>query len=181
MAHPSQHLAVPVRQHDHRRGPEDAPITLLEYGDFECPYCARAHIIINDLLKSAGREVRFIFRHFPLTQVHPHALLAAQAAEASGVQGRFWDMHDALYENQDALDLDDIIGYAAQLGLDLESFNAALENESIPEHIKSDFRGGVRSGVGGTPSFFINGLKYEGPWDGGALKEALFSKRASLR
>lgn len=176
MTYPPQ-LAVPVNPRDHILGPEKARVTLVEYGDYECPFCGQAHPIVKDILREFGKDVRFVFRHFPLSQVHPHAMLAAQAAEAAGLQRRFWEMHDVLYENQDVLEPQDILVYATRLRLNLDAFESALEDEDIVRKIKSDFRGGVRSGVNGTPSFYINGLKYEGPWDEGSLQEALFATK----
>jgi protein-disulfide isomerase len=174
-------LAVPVGRQDHILGPANAPLTLMEYGDYECPFCGQAHPIVKDILRNFGNDLRFVYRHFPLSQVHPHALLAAQAAEAAGLQGRFWEMHDTLFENQQALEPEDILDYVGELALDVERFASDLEDDSLIRRIKNDFRGGVRSGVNGTPSFFINDVKYEGSWQDGALAEALLALRTASR
>jgi protein-disulfide isomerase len=175
----TKQLAVPIRPRDHTLGPKSAPITLVEYGDFECPSCGSAYPVLQDLLRKFEGKLLFVYRHFPLTEAHEHALLAAQAAEAADRQGRFWPMHDLLFENQDALELDDILGYAAALGLDFQSLQEALGDRSVVDHIKGDFRGGVRSGVDGTPGFFVNGLKYDGPWIDRSLEEALSAMEPS--
>ncbi|MDI1478177.1 thioredoxin domain-containing protein [Polyangium sp. y55x31] len=160
---------------DHVRGNTDAPVTLIEYGDYECPYCGRAHPAILDALRRMGSSVRFVYRHFPLTEMHRHALQAAEAAEAAGAQGRFWDMHDLLYENQAALGLTDLYGYAAALGLDQGRFQADLATHAHLGKIERDFNSGVRSGVNGTPTLFIQGMRYEGSRDPDALTAALQS------
>jgi protein-disulfide isomerase len=166
-------LAVPVGKDDHIQGPETAPLTLLEYGDYQCPYCAAASAIVKLVHDRLGPRLRFVFRNFPLTQVHPHAELAAEAAEAAGTQGKFWEMHDALYENQPALSPALIEALAQGLKLDLERFKEDLASRRFHERVKRDFMGGVRSGVAGTPTFFINGERYEGGWDEASLLRAL--------
>ena len=120
-------LSVPVNKRDHIQGPETAPVTLVEYGDFECPYCAAAHVILKEVQTRMGDQLRFVFRHFPLTQIHPHAEPAAEASEAAGAQGQFWEMHDLLYENQPRLDPPHLLMYAEELGLDAERFARELE------------------------------------------------------
>ena len=142
----------PVGTRDHVRGPEDAPVTLVKYGDYECPYCGELHPTLKELQERAGERVRFVFRHFPLDSVHPRARRAALAAEAAASQGRFWEMHDLLYENQDELGDEDLRRHAATLGLDLRRF-------------EEDRLGGERAGVGGTPALFVNGVRYAGPMD----------------
>jgi protein-disulfide isomerase len=156
-------LKLPIAERDHLRGAADAPVTLVEYGDFECPHCAIAHGIIEEVLNEAGPIVRFCYRHFPLSNMHPHAAIAAQATEAAGVQGKFWEMHDVLFLNQDALDPDDLIGYAEALGLDVDRFMDEMEREVYAERMQEDVEGGRRSGVHGTPTFFINGTRWDGP------------------
>src|SRR5436190_85628 len=159
-------LTPPVSEdRDHIRGVLTAPVTLVEYGDFECPYCGQAHSILDDLLEEMDGAVRLVFRHFPLAQMHPHAQSAAEASEAAGAQGRFWEMHDLLFENQDALDAVSILGYAGVLRLDLRRFEQELVEGVYTLRVRSDFAGGVRSGVNGTPSFFINGHRHDGAWD----------------
>jgi protein-disulfide isomerase len=150
-------------------GPDAAPVTLVEYGDFECPHCGAAHPIIQEVLRLRGDDIRFVFRHFPLTRIHPHAQQAAEAAEAAAAQNAFWPMHDQLYEHQDALDIDSLVGYAAALGLDTARFQRDLTEHTYAEEVRADFLGGVRSGVNGTPTFFINGQRHDGAWDTASL------------
>ena len=166
-------LTPPIGPSDHVLGKSDALVTLVEFGDFECPFCGRAHRIVKDALARVGPEVRFAFRHFPLAQAHPHALAAALASEAAAVQGQFWPMHDILFERQDALEDDELIGYAEDLGLDVERFVADFENEINIDKVRSDFRSGVRSGVNGTPTFFIDGVRFDASWADGGLTRAL--------
>jgi protein-disulfide isomerase len=172
MSH-AKRLAIPVGPRDHSVGRHGAPATLVEYGDYECPHCGDAYPVVKDIMGRLGGEVRFVFRHFPLGQIHPHAVLAAQAAEAAGLQGRFWEMHDALFENQGELELEELLSHARRLGLSMDLFQAALQDDGITQRVRDDFRSGVRSGVNGTPGFFINGVKYEGPWEEGSLESAL--------
>jgi protein-disulfide isomerase len=160
---------------DHALGPADAAVTLVEYGDFECPYCGMAHPIVASVLERMGDSVRFIFRHFPLTQAHPHAEHAAEMAEAAGENGKFWEMHNLLYENQDALDDEDLIAYAEELGIDPDWAARALAGHAFAARVREDFMSGVRSGVNGTPTFFINGVRHDGAWDEEALYDALQS------
>jgi protein-disulfide isomerase len=162
-------LAVPVGKSDHALGPDDAPVTLVEYGDFECPACGEAYPVVKELLDRLGPRLRFVFRNFPLRTVHPHAGEAAEAAEAAGAQGRFWEMHDTLYENQEALDDEDLVRYAAALGLDERRFVAELAGHAHAGRVNADFLGGVRGGVNGTPTFFVNGARHDGPPDLGTL------------
>lgn len=168
-------LATPVNDHDHVQGPETAPVTLVEYGDFECPYCAAAHVIVKQTREIMGDQLRFVFRHFPLTQIHPHAEPAAEASEAAGAQGQFWEMHDLLYENQPRLDAPHLKMIAEELGLDMKRFVREVEDGVYRERVRRDFLRGVRSGVNGTPAFFINGVRYDGSWDLPPLVEALES------
>jgi diadenylate cyclase len=174
----------PVGARDHARGPKDAPVTLVQYGDYECPYCGQAHPVLKELEERADERVRFIFRHFPLDSVHPHARRAAQAAEATAAQDRFWEMHDLLYENQGELGEEDLMRYAAELGLDLRRFEKDLVNDHHAWRIEEDRLGGVHAGVKGTPTFFVNGVRYTGPidLDGllAAVEEAANSSGASL-
>ena len=161
-------------QRDHLLGPRAAPVMLVEYGDFECPYCGQAHLILRELLREVGGAVRLAFRHFPLAQIHPHAQAAAEAAEAAGAQHKFWEMHDILFENQDALEDEDLLGYAQALGLDLERFQLDLLRHAFAPRVREDFLSGVRSGVNGTPTFFINGQRHDGPWDLQSLLSAVY-------
>lgn len=166
-------LATPVDETDHILGPADAPVTLVEYGDFECEHCGRAHPIVQEVLRQRPDRVRFVFRHFPLTQIHPHAQGAAEAAEAAGAQGAFWPMHDLLFEHQEALDSDSLIAYARQLSLDVDRFERELRDHTCAEQVRADFMSGVRSGVNGTPTFFINGRRHDQSWDLDSLLAAI--------
>jgi protein-disulfide isomerase len=158
-----QELRLPVSpQRDHIRGPVDAPITLLEYGDYECPYCGAAHPVVNAVREEMGHRLRFVFRHFPLVTIHPHAELASEAAEAAGAQGKFWKMHDAIFSNQENLTLLALAALGEAIGLDLDRFREDLETHVHAGKVREDFMSGVRSGVNGTPTFFINGLRYNG-------------------
>jgi protein-disulfide isomerase len=158
-------LTPPVGDRDHVIGPRTAPVTLVEYGDYECPYCGAAHPVVKEVRRRLGNSLRFAFRHFPLTRVHPHAQHAAEAAEAAGAQGKFWQMHDQLFEHQEALDDADLLLYAAAIGLDLDRFLNELETGVHAARVREDFLSGVRSGVNGTPTFFINGRRHEGASD----------------
>jgi protein-disulfide isomerase len=160
----STQLTSPVGDRDHVAGPRDAPVTLVEYGDFECPYCGMAHPIVKAAQRRMKKRLCFVFRHFPLTQAHPHAERAAEAAEAADMEGKFWEMHDMLFEHQDALEDDDLLAYALSLELDVERVRDALEAGLFLPRVREDFRSGVRSGVNGTPTFFINGVRYDGSW-----------------
>jgi protein-disulfide isomerase len=166
-------LAVPVGEGDHVAGPATAPATLLEYGDYECPYCGLAYLVVGEIRRRFGPRLRFAFRNFPLATVHPHAELAAEAAEAAGAQGKFWEMHDLLYENQSALDADDLIRYAAAIGLDPSRFADELAGHVHAARVREDFLGGARSGVNGTPTFFLNGARHDGAYDLDSLSEAI--------
>ena len=170
-------LTPPVAEHDHAMGPADAPVTLVEYGDFECPYCGQAYPIVKAIQERMGDRLRFVFRNFPISESHPHAEHAAETAEAAGAQGKFWEMHDVLYEHQRALSDRDLIGYAASLGLDETRVARELGQGTFAAKVRGDFRGGVRSGVNGTPTFFINELRLDWDFDIATLKAAL--ERAS--
>jgi protein-disulfide isomerase len=153
---------LPRAKHDHIQGPIDAPIALVEYGDYECPFCGEAYPAIKAIQERLGDRLCFAFRNFPLTNMHPHAEHAAEAAEAAGAQGKFWEMHDLLYENQAALDDEDLAEYAASLGLDARRLMADVLADAQIARVREDFRSGVRGGVNGTPTFFINGVRYDG-------------------
>ncbi len=171
-------LAVPADpEHDHIRGPAKAPVTLVEYGDFECTYCGQAEPVIRELLADVG-DLRYVWRHLPLTDVHPYALLTAEAAEAAHQQGRFWDMHDHLLEHQGALTRQDVLGYAAGLGLDTERFTKDLRAHVGEEKIFADVDSADLSGVSGTPTFFINGKRHHGAYDIESLSSAVRAARA---
>ena len=166
-------LVVPVDpDRDHIRGPEESPVTLVEYGDFECPYCGQAEPAVRELLRDFG-DVRYVWRHLPLTDVHPNAQLAAEAAEAAGRQGKFWEMHDLLMDHQDALRPRDLIGYAASLGLDTDRFAADLRKHAGAAHVSEDVDSADLSNVSGTPTFFVNGKRHYGAYDIQTLEKAV--------
>ena len=160
-------LTQPVDEdRDHIEGPADAPVTLVEYGDYECPYCGQAYPIVKQVQEELGDDLRLVFRNFPLGNMHPHAKRAAEAAEAVGAQGNdpFWAMHDYLYEHQDALTDDDLKSYAAELDLDTDQFEQDLEASTSEDRVEEDFQSGIRSGVNGTPTFFVNDERFDGDW-----------------
>jgi protein-disulfide isomerase len=172
-------LTTPVSDsRDHIQGPSDAPVTLVEYGDYECPYCGAAYPIIKELQTRMGERLRFVFRNFPITTSHPHAEQAAEAAEAAATQRRFWEMHDVLYENQRRLGDSDLHVYAEQLGLDVESFDNDLTGHVHAARVHEDFMSGVRSGVNGTPTFYVNGARHDDSYDVETLMAAL--ERAAI-
>lgn len=158
-------LTYLITEQDHTMGLPSAPVTLLEYGDYECPRCHDAYFTVKELQKWLGNHLRFCFRHFPLTHVHPHAQGAAEAAEAAAAQGWFWEMHDYLYEHQQLLDKKHLARYATTLGLDTQRFNREMANGVHVARVHEDFRSGVASGVTETPTFFINSARYTGSWD----------------
>jgi protein-disulfide isomerase len=160
----SPSLTTPVGEADHVRGAMNAPLTLVEYGDFECPYCGMAYPVVKQVERDLGGELRVVFRHFPLKEQHPHALHAAQAAEAAAQQGRFWEMHDIIFEHQSALDDGDLVGYARDIGIDAVEVARALADDRYAKAVRAQFRDGVKSGVNGTPTFFVNGARFDGDW-----------------
>lgn len=151
------HLTLPVSNVDHMLGPDHAPVTLVEYGDFECPNCKQAAPAVKLLLERFKERVRFVYRHFPLEDVHPHALLAAEAAECAGAQGKFWQMHDVLFANQEHLKPKQLHGYAEQLGLDMALYSAEMDDHVYLQRVREHIDSGLKSGVRGTPGFFVNG------------------------
>jgi NhaA family Na+:H+ antiporter len=166
-------LKIPVTAEDRVRGSMEASVTFVEYGDYECPYCLQASSIVQEIRDRLGDRIRYVFRHFPIQTSHPNALTAAEAAEAAGAQGKFWEMHEWLLAHQGALDRDHLIRYAADLGLDVDRFREALDSGTYRAKVETQFQDGVRSGVNGTPTFFINGVRYEGPWDVESLLEEI--------
>jgi protein-disulfide isomerase len=167
-------LTLPVNdERDHIQGPADAPVTLLEYGDYECPYCGAAYPIVKQVQAKMGSRLRFVFRNFPITTSHPHAEQAAEAAEAAAAQGRFWQMHDYLYEHQRHLEPDDLRAYAGELGLDVDRFEDELAQHAHAERVRDDFMSGVRSGVNGTPTFYINGARHDDSYEAETLLATL--------
>jgi Na+/H+ antiporter NhaA len=165
---------------DHIRGPVDAPVTVVEYGDFECPYCGRAEPTVRELLAERGSEVRYVFRHLPLSDVHPHAQLAAEATEAAAAQGKFWELHDVLFEHQGELTGRDLLRYAEELGLDVGEFHKELKRHEHASRIARDVESAELSGVSGTPTFFINGQRHHGAYDIATLTKAVKAAEARL-
>ncbi len=166
-------LSVAVGKSDHAQGPENAPVTLVEYGDYQCPFCADVNPMIKAIAKAMGTQLRFVFRHMPLLEMHPYAQHAAEAAEAAGAQGKFWEMHDAILQQQSELGSDLLHQLASKIRLDVERFSDDLEARRYRPRVKRDFMSGMRSGVAGTPTFFINGKRYEGALDHASLLSAI--------
>ncbi|MGZ4317299.1 MAG: DsbA family protein [Gaiellaceae bacterium] len=166
-------LTTPVGDGDHVVGPSTAPLTLVEYGDYECPFCGAAHPVVHEVQRIFGDELRFAYRHFPLSQIHPHAVAAAEAAEAAAAQGRFWEMHDLLFTHQDRLGPAGLLAHAQALGLDLSRFARELADHVYTPTVRAHFLSGVKSGVNGTPTFFINDVRHDGGYDLESLVHAL--------
>jgi protein-disulfide isomerase len=166
-------LKTPVTARDHWRGDPDAPVVLVEYGDYQCPYCAAAHPVVKELLDGFHTSLALVFRHFPLSEAHPMAIPAAQTAEFAGERNRFWEMHDALYMNQPRLGPQALFALADALGLPENELQAALTSGAYADRIRSDFLSGVHSGVNGTPCFFINGVRHDGGWSFEELAAAI--------
>jgi protein-disulfide isomerase len=166
--HFAPRLVLPVSERDHIRGPANAPVTLVEYGDYECPYCGLANPIVDEIRRELGDGLRFVFRNFPLSEVHPHAEHAAEIAEAAATHHKFWEMHDMLYGHQNALDDQHLAQYATLLGV-----QRALAQHAYSERVREDFMSGVRSGVNGTPTFFINGVRHDGSYEREILLAAI--------
>jgi protein-disulfide isomerase len=169
----NQTLRPPVSAEDHRQGIDSALVTLVEYGDFECPHCGHAFPIVEEVRRRLGDKLLFAFRHFPLAEIHPHAQAAAEAAEAAGSHGKFWGMHDMLFRHQDALDMGHLSQYAAKLGLDTQEFAQNLTERKFKNRVRENFMTGARSGVNGTPTFFINGVRYDGYVDPDEITNAI--------
>jgi protein-disulfide isomerase len=171
--HFSSKLILPVSERDHISGPASAPVTLVEYGDYECPYCGLANPIVDGIRRELGDGLRFVFRNFPLSEVHPHSEHAAEIAEAAGMHHKFWEMHDMLYAHQHALDDQHLAEYVALLGVPTSEVKLALAQHAYVDRIRQDFMSGVRSGVNGTPTFFINGLRHDGSYERNELLAAI--------
>lgn len=166
---------VKVNSTDHVSGSLSAPILLVEYADYQCPYCGQAHTIIQKLRRRFGDKLTFVFRNFPLEQLHAHAIHAAIAAEAAALQGKFWEMHDILFENQRHLDDSSLLLYAEKIGLDLSRFKEDFGNEQVIKKVEDDMESGDKAGVEGTPSFFVNGKFFNGNWTSPEFEEYLES------
>ena len=166
-------LVIPVSDRDHRQGPDTAAVTLVQYGDYECPYTRQATWVVQAIQQQLGDQLRFIYRNFPLTEIHPHALHAALAAEGAAAQGKFWEMHDYIFHHQHTLADADLEHFAEAVGLDLQQYRRDMREQRALAHIEEDVEGGERSGVQGTPTFFINGILYRGSWEHDALLAAL--------
>ena len=166
-------LLLPVRPTDHAHGPDNAPYTLVEYGDYECPDCGRLYLSLRDLQNDIGPRLRVIFRHYPLSGIHHHAQQAAEAAEAAAAQGKFWELHGLLFERQNALRTKDLIRYAEELNLDAERFRTELKDQIYSERVRADFIAGVQNGVKHTPGLFLNSVRYDGDWDRESLHALL--------
>ncbi len=169
-------LTLPVSERDHMQGGDNAKVTLVEYGDYQCPYCGQAYPIVKKIQEDLGENLKFVFRNFPLTEIHEYSFQAAESAEISDEYGKFWEMHDMLYENQENLQEANLVIMADKLGMNAIEFGKKLASGEKAERVKEDFMSGVESGVNGTPSFYINGFKYEGPWDYENLKSAIQSE-----
>ncbi len=167
------HLVVPVSERDHSQGPATAAVTLVQYGDYECPYTRLSTTIVRAIQQQLGDQLRFVFRNFPLTEIHPHALHAAFAAEAAAAQGKFWQMHDSIFHHQHTLADADLAQFAEAVGLDLQQYARDMTEQRALARIEEEVAGGERSGVQGTPTFFINGVLYRGSWEHDALLAAL--------
>ena len=173
------HLGVPVSERDHSQGPATAAVTLVQYGDYECPYTRQSTTIVRAIQQQLGDKLRFVFRNFPLTEIHPHALHAALAAEAAAAQGKFWQMHDYIFHHQHTLEDSDLEHFAEAVGLDMQQFARDMAERPYMSRIEEDLKSGIRSGVRGTPTFFINGVLYPGSWEQEALLAALEEAGAS--
>ena len=167
------HLVVPVSERDHRQGPATAAVTLVQYGDYECPYTRQSTTVVRAIQQQLGEQLRFVFRNFPLTQIHPHALHTALAAEAAAAQGKFWQMHDSIFYHQHTLQDADLEQLAEVVGLDRQQYARDMVDQRALARIQEDVEGGERSGVQGTPTFFINGVLYRGTWEQHTLLSAL--------
>ena len=166
-------LIPPVNKNDHAEGAPDAPLTLTEYGDFECPHCGAAYPVVKKLQKHFGSQLRLVYRHFPLSNAHPHAFAAAIAAEAAGRQDQFWPMHDVIFENQQQLSDWAFHAFAKTLGLDAHRFTDDMQDAALADKVETDFESGVRSGVNGTPGFFLGRSRYNGGYDYASLRQAI--------
>ncbi len=172
-------LKIPVGSQDHIEGNAKAPCTLVEYGDYECPHCGAAYPLVKEIQKHFGKKLRFVFRNFPMTNLHANAQAAAEVAEFAGTKGRFWEMHDLIFENQNRLGEELFTELAEKLKIDPAELQESLANETFTRRVRDDFSGGVRSGVNGTPTFFINDYRFDGPRDFDHIVKAIDDAIAS--
>ncbi len=172
MAHEA-HLAAAVNEQDHSQGPTDAPVTLVQYGDYECPYTRQSTNGVRAIQQQLGSQLRFVYRNFPLTEIHPHALHSAEAAEAAAGQGKFWEMHDYIFHHQHTLADSNLHDFAEAVGLNIPQFERALAEQRYLPRIEADVESGEESGVQGTPTFFINGVRFDGSWEQASLQAAI--------
>jgi protein-disulfide isomerase len=172
-------LVVPVSERDHSQGPATAAVTLVQYGDYECPYTRQSTTVVRAIQQQLGDKLRFVFRNFPLTEIHPHALHSAETAEAAAAQGKFWEMHDYIFHHQHTLEDSDLEQFAIAVGLDMQQFARDMAERPYISRIEEDLQSGIRSGVRGTPTFFINGALYPGSWEQEALLAAIEEASAS--
>ncbi len=172
-------LVVPVNERDHSQGPATAAVTLVQYGDYECPYTRQSTTVVRAIQQQLGDKLRFVFRNFPLTEIHPHALHSAETAEAAAAQGKFWEMHDYIFHHQHTLEDSDLEQFAIAVGLDMQQFARDMAERPYISRIEEDLQSGIRSGVRGTPTFFINGVLYPGSWEQEALLAAIEEASAS--
>lgn len=168
-------MSIKVNNNDHILGNTNAPIELVEYADYQCPYCGQAYYILKEVQKQLGDKIKFVFRNFPLPELHPHAIHAAIAAETAGAQGKFWEMHDILFENQKNLEDNHLIEYADRIGLDVKRFERDFGKDPYFQKVNYDYESGIENGVQGTPTFFINGKVYDGNWMSPSFLEDLNS------
>jgi protein-disulfide isomerase len=173
-------LRFPIDEHDHVIGPADAPVTLVEYGDYQCPHCQAAWPQVELVLRHFGNDLRYAYRHFPISTLHPLAKPAAEAAEFAGAHGLFWEMHSAIYANGHQLSGATLFALAGQLGLDAAELRDALEQGTYAAKVEADMLGGIRSGVNGTPCFFVNGERHDGPYDAMSLSAAIDLARSDV-
>src|SRR5213083_853289 len=176
---PRTRLVVPVSERDDHQGPAPAPVTLVQYGDYECPCTRQSTNVVRAIQQQLGDQLRFVFRNFPLTEIHPHALHATFAAEAAAAQGKFWQMHDYIFHHQHTLEDSDLEQFAEAVGMDMQQFARDMAERPYISRIEEDLQSGIRSGVRGTPTFFINGVLYRGSWEQEALLAALEEAGAS--
>ena len=162
-------LKNPVSKRDHMLGIPGARLTLLEYGDYQCSSCGESYLVVNHIIEKLGKKIIFVFRNFPLTDIHPHAFNAALAAEAAALQNKFWEMYNLLFQNQAYLGGEELFSYARTLGLDMDRFRQDIQSQELTSKIEADMAGGIQNGVNGTPSFFINGEKFDGDWENDGL------------